>query len=98
DDRMGMIMRRVVTALLVSLVCAAAHAQTPQVVTVGDRQVRIRTGGSGSGPVVVFEAGFSDTLESWNAVLPEVAKFARVFAYDRAGMGQSDPAAPVRSY
>ena len=43
-------------------------------------------------PVVVLESGTGDTISSWEKVQPEVAKFARVVAYDRAGLGMSDPA------
>lgn len=40
-------------------------------------------------PVIVFEAGATNSLEVWNRVLPNVASFAPVVAYDRAGLGQS---------
>ena len=43
-------------------------------------------------PVVVLESGAGDTISSWAKVQPEVAKFACVVAYDRAGLGMSDPA------
>lgn len=45
----------------------------------------------GSGPSVVLESGFGGTAQAWERVQPEVAKFARVVAYDRAGLGQSEP-------
>ncbi len=41
-------------------------------------------------PTVVFEAGLAATSLSWSYVQPEVAKFARTFAYDRAGLGWSE--------
>jgi pimeloyl-ACP methyl ester carboxylesterase len=41
-------------------------------------------------PTVVFEAGLAATSLSWTYVQPEVAKFARTFAYDRAGLGWSE--------
>lgn len=41
-------------------------------------------------PVVVFENGLGGTLEAWSLVIPQVARFAPVFAYERAGLGQSD--------
>lgn len=40
-------------------------------------------------PVVVFEAGATQSLEAWSQVLPHVARRAPVVAYDRAGLGQS---------
>lgn len=41
-------------------------------------------------PTVVLEAGLNQGLETWSQVQPEVAKFARVCSYDRAGLGKSD--------
>lgn len=41
-------------------------------------------------PVVIFDSGSGDDSTSWNSVVPEVAKFARVVVYDRAGLGKSD--------
>jgi pimeloyl-ACP methyl ester carboxylesterase len=46
--------------------------------------------GQGS-PTVVLDSGLSDTWLHWYKVQPEVAKFTRVCAYDRAGVGLSDP-------
>jgi pimeloyl-ACP methyl ester carboxylesterase len=46
--------------------------------------------GQGS-PTVVLDSGLSDTWLHWYKVQPEVAKFTRVCAYDRAGLGWSDP-------
>jgi pimeloyl-ACP methyl ester carboxylesterase len=41
-------------------------------------------------PVVVFEAGATNSLEVWGSVLPHVASIAPVVAYDRAGLGRSE--------
>jgi pimeloyl-ACP methyl ester carboxylesterase len=52
---------------------------------------------AGSGPATaVFEAGFGEDTNTWQDVQPKIAKFARTFAYDRAGLGKSDmaPASP----
>ena len=47
---------------------------------------------AGEGDVtVVLEAGLGDDLRVWSLVLDEVALDARVVAYDRAGLGYSDP-------
>ena len=40
-------------------------------------------------PVIVFEAGATNSLDVWKNVMPTVAHFAPVVAYDRAGLGQS---------
>jgi pimeloyl-ACP methyl ester carboxylesterase len=41
-------------------------------------------------PVIVFEAGATNSLEAWSGVLPRLAGDAPVVAYDRAGLGQSE--------
>ncbi len=46
----------------------------------------------GSGiPTVIMEAGYNDISETWSLVQPKVAAFSRVCAYDRIGLGKSDP-------
>jgi pimeloyl-ACP methyl ester carboxylesterase len=42
-------------------------------------------------PVVILEGGFGTGITSWSTVQREIAKFAQVVSYDRAGLGQSDP-------
>ena len=37
------------------------------------------------GPVVVLEAGGNSDHRSWNSIVPELSKFARVVTYDRPG-------------
>ncbi len=46
-----------------------------------------------SGPWVVFESGISATHLNWLGIAPRIAEFARVYLYDRAGLGFS-PALP----
>lgn len=48
-------------------------------------------------PTVVLDAGLGDTSETWGMVQPEVAKFSRVFSYDRAGLGKSEKAPTPRT-
>src|SRR4051812_34641814 len=81
--------------ILCLLAASIASAQT--IVDVDGRKVRVRIEGSGS-PTVVFESGFGDSMNPWAAVFPEVAKMTRAFAYDRAGLGQSEATAVPRSY
>jgi pimeloyl-ACP methyl ester carboxylesterase len=40
---------------------------------------------------VVLESGLADSLDQWRSVQPDIARFARVCSYDRAGYGYSDP-------
>lgn len=46
---------------------------------------------AGRGPSVLMEAGHANSSQPWLTVVPEVARFARVCVYDRAGVGGSDP-------
>jgi len=48
-------------------------------------------------PVVILEAGLGDHLYSWYSLQTEVSGFARVCAYDRAGMGWSEPSRAPRT-
>ncbi len=50
-----------------------------------------------SGPTIILEAGLGSTSQDWDKVQPEVAKFARVYAYDRAGVGWSEGGPAPRS-
>lgn len=56
----------------------------------GGLRLQLNCTGQGS-PTVILEAGLGDVLIEWNRVQPEIAKFARVCSYDRAGYGGSDP-------
>jgi pimeloyl-ACP methyl ester carboxylesterase len=55
------------------------------------RVVRRVEAGAGE-PAVVLEAGMNCAAASWERVMPLLAKHVRVVAYDRAGLGGSDPA------
>ena len=48
-------------------------------------------------PLVLIEAGSGSSSPDWVLVLPEIAQFARVCAYDRAGLAWSDPGPTPRS-
>lgn len=53
------------------------------------------TAGAGS-PTVVLEAGLGSTSAQWAWIQPGIASFARVLAYDRAGVGASQAATGPR--
>jgi pimeloyl-ACP methyl ester carboxylesterase len=44
-----------------------------------------------------MDSGLGGTVLDWHLVQPEVAQFARVCTYDRAGMGWSEPGAQPRT-
>lgn len=56
--------------------------------------IRVRTTGveerRPGQPAVVFESGATAPLETWDPILPAVARFAPVLAYDRSGTGESE--------
>jgi pimeloyl-ACP methyl ester carboxylesterase len=61
-----------------------------QLVDVGGYHLMLNCIGVGK-PTVILEAGWSDLSVEWRKVQPEIAKFAQVCSYDRAGYGGSDP-------
>lgn len=74
-----------------------APSGSPAAVTDGKLEVggglslHIRCVGEGT-PVVVLDSGLGDDASVWADVQPEMARFTRVCAYDRAGTGSSSPA------
>ena len=76
-----------------------ARARTPppgRLVDVGGFRLHIWCTGSGS-PLVILESGLGGAFVSWGYVQPEVARFTRACAYDRAGLGYSDPGPTPRT-
>jgi pimeloyl-ACP methyl ester carboxylesterase len=65
-------------------------------VDVGGRRLFLDCAGHGQ-PTVVLDAGMGRTSETWSLAQPAVASFTRVCAYDRAGLGRSDPAPRPRT-
>jgi pimeloyl-ACP methyl ester carboxylesterase len=59
-------------------------------IDLGGRKLRWVESGSGP-PTVVLIAGRNDTALSWGPVLAALAGRAHAVAYDRAGLGDSDP-------
>jgi pimeloyl-ACP methyl ester carboxylesterase len=63
---------------------------------VGGYRMHLDCSGEGS-PTVILESGLGDTYVSWRKVQPQIAKFARVCSYDRAGLGYSDSSPQPRT-
>jgi pimeloyl-ACP methyl ester carboxylesterase len=61
-----------------------------RMVDIGGRSAYLDCRGSGS-PTVVLENGLGAGAGGWGFVFDEVAAFARVCAWDRPGLGRSDP-------
>ncbi len=54
------------------------------------RGLHFQVAGSGS-PTVVLDSGVGGSCLEWFKVLPQIAQFTQVVAYDRAGFGWSSP-------
>lgn len=72
------------------------YAPPGRLVEVDDRLVHVVERGD-TGPAVVFESGMGGTVLDWTAVLARLPDDVRAFAYDRAGLGWSDPPRAPRS-
>lgn len=72
------------------------HGMVPQLIDVGGRSLCIHCSGSGK-PTVVLEAGAGDNHTTWEVIQPAISRFTLVCSYDRAGLGQSDPAPRPRT-
>ena len=86
------------TALVVATVSAGAapvpdafYMHPGKLVAIdGSRRLNLYCMGHGS-PTVLFDSGQGDSALVWRLVQGEVAKLTRACAYDRAGIGFSDP-------
>ena len=72
------------------------NPMTGKLVDVSGMKMHIDCTGAGS-PTVILDAGLGDTYLSWRKVQPEIAKVTHVCAYDRAGLGYSDPSSGPRT-
>ncbi len=82
-----------VAGLAAGLAAADRRRWRPPAVTGTIREVdgaRVHVVEAGSGPTVVLVHGFAGSVFSWRAVIPELAREARVIAVDLPGFGASD--------
>lgn len=78
-------------AALAEPVADQTYMQPGKLVAVdGTRRINLVCMGKGS-PTVLFDSGLSSSTVAWRLVQSEVAKVTRACAYDRAGIGFSDP-------
>jgi pimeloyl-ACP methyl ester carboxylesterase len=75
---------------------AVAQSQQDRKIDIGECRLHIVESGTGA-PAVVFESGLGEDVATWADVQPKVASISRTVAYDRAGIGQSDPAKRPRT-
>jgi pimeloyl-ACP methyl ester carboxylesterase len=74
----------------------ANHPLPGQMVDIGGYRLHLYCQGEGE-PTVVMDAGIAEYGLSWDLIQPEVAKYARVCVYDRAGLGWSEPSPKPRT-
>ncbi len=77
------------------LLSGISYAQeSTEFVTVDGFKYHVKLGGmehlKDSVPIVVMEMGAGSTLKSWDPIFNDLTQFAPVFAYERAGIGQSE--------
>src|SRR5436305_1472358 len=81
-------------------IAAAGDAQRypapGQLVDVDGERLHIQCIGTGS-PTVVLDAGLGGSSLDWNLVQAAIGQTTQVCAYDRAGLGWSDPGPAPRS-
>ena len=69
----------------------AAYRQGSRLVPLADgRKLNLYCIGTGS-PTVLLESGIGGDAYDWRSVQDDIARQTRVCAYDRAGLGRSDP-------
>jgi pimeloyl-ACP methyl ester carboxylesterase len=96
----------VVAAIVLTQVAAVQPSKPPpynvnwylhpaRLVDIGGRRLNILCTGTGS-PTVILEAGLVADSTAWRLVQPAISRTTRVCAYDRAGLGFSDPAGAPR--
>lgn len=78
--------RRLVSFAAFLLFAVSCSAQTFQV---HGRTLFLNCTGNAPGPTVILVSGAGGTSEIWQQVQPQIAHFARVCSYDRAGLGKS---------
>ena len=80
------------TTTATSATTAPAPEDLDRVVKIeSDRGLYVRCTGTGS-PTVIMEGGDEDTSDSYAFAEPTISRLTRTCVYDRANLGQSDPA------
>ena len=79
------------------IISDSVYLEAQRLIDVEDgRRLNLYCVGSGS-RTVVFESGLGEGMIAWALVQPQVARRTRACAYDRAGLGFSDPSPEPRT-
>ena len=78
---------------------AQTAAAPKTLVDVGGHKLNVRVSGTANPgvPTVVFESGLGSPIDAWFSVPSAIATITRVVAYERAGIGASEPGPEPRS-
>jgi pimeloyl-ACP methyl ester carboxylesterase len=76
---------------------AQAWAAAGKLVELNGRKLHVVCAGQGGPPTVIFESSGLASSTEWEKLLPEVGRTHHACAYDRPGMGWSDPVAGDRT-
>jgi pimeloyl-ACP methyl ester carboxylesterase len=95
-DSFGGLGAAMIVVIATSVAMAQVAAPATQMVNVEGRAMRVAAAGleqrKPEQPVIILEAGAAETgIETWTPVFAELARAAPVVAYDRRGVGQSEP-------
>lgn len=84
--------------VLSALALAVALGQGGDLVSIGEHRLFLSCSGPmGKGPTIVLEAGGGGTSADWSLVRDQLGTDVRVCAYDRAGLGRSEPGPSPRT-
>jgi pimeloyl-ACP methyl ester carboxylesterase len=87
----------VVFQFVMTRIDARRYPAPGESVDVGGYSLHLYCTGEPGAPTVVMDSGLGGTVLDWQLVQPEVAKFARLCTYDRAGMGWSEAGTQPRT-
>jgi pimeloyl-ACP methyl ester carboxylesterase len=90
------VLARFIAIVLTAGIAGTAGAQTHALIDVGGHRLDYVRAGSGA-PVIVFETGLADSLNTWLPMLRSVSRYTTAIAYSRAGFGRSESGAPDHS-
>lgn len=88
-----------VLALALSLSPIGQTSASDRLLTAAGLRLHIRCDGvrTTGAPIVILEAGAGNSANTWRDVFDPIARFSRVCAYDRPGLGTSEPAPQPRA-
>ena len=86
---------KAISVLILTLLSGCASLPNSTSERVGNRNIEFALTRHDTIPVV-FENGLGGRMEWWKEVSPEISKDASTFAYNRPGLGDSDPVSTPR--